>query len=502
MSRWYYLIYLVLSLSLTTSSFSVHDYLQQRLQDNNYNQAQLQQALTLRVVEAQRIAITRVAEYSSHWLTLARNLARSDGHYALQLSRYYQSIGQTREQDYYFDLALKQGSKQAIIVQAEQLAGRGQYQKALAKLRLVAFVDKTASPEGHKQAQQISVLMLEWAVAAGDFSTIASLLEKRHAIIPASLIAELIRFKVIGADHAVLLKPDAGQQYTHLAQSTQTIDTLTDAITATQQCRYPIQFFADSLTKLRTLKQMMAQLEPFYQQQFCLLEPQYTAPQWLNCTNNATLRIQCQFDEALLQALPQAIRYIGVMTDKGIANVNHGMVFVDAGDSSQVLAHELNHFLGFIDEYPLPINHAACDEKGAIAHNVVNITPRVFASDQDARAFLTDQLPWYSLIQASTPVTHLVNGQHHLGTPAKFNNQIGLFPSRTCQYHSASSFKPIYGLSSLEYFEKPLPESYMQVFEQASDKKLMPSFHVNMGRYLMSQGQSSKAKTWFDAAHD
>ncbi|QDP01523.1 hypothetical protein [Thalassotalea sp. PS06] len=168
-----------------------------------------------------------------------------------------------------------------------------------------------------------------------------------------------------------------------------------------------------------------------------------------------------------------------MITDKGNANVNHGILYLDGADDAAILKHELMHLIGFIDEYPLPANHQVCqvNELTAVAKNiVVDSLPRTFfSSEQQARALVLAKLPWGSLIKNTTPITKIEAGKRVLGTPEAFSDEVGVFASQTCDKQNRMSYKPQQAWGLLRYNSLQLSEVYQRIHA------------LNPGRFAMQR---------------
>lgn len=101
-----------------------------------------------------------------------------------------------------------------------------------------------------------------------------------------------------------------------------------------------------------------------------------------------------------------------------------------------VMVHEYLHTLGFGDEYIYDAFEANKYCKNSTFKNYVNIAlikprSRGYSNDSEARSRHSREIPWYSTINSSTPIS-----QGSLGTPSSFSQEIGLYPLGTCQYAS------------------------------------------------------------------
>lgn len=470
---------LILSLCLTTSSFSLNDYITERLTTGNYNQEQLQLALTINNIAAKYIVFNASTPGSLKWLNLAKFLARKDKKIAWQLALYYQQKHLDREQSYWAKHAYKLGATSAIIARAEQLAtSRQHYQQAK---RLLQAID---NEESH-------ILQVNLAVKFADFPHLQTLVSKLISKKEQALLKALFAYQVL---------PSISDQN---ISSIKTIPRL--------GCRNGIQFFATNLADLNRLTALISQVQnsDFFSQQFCFKTPKYIAKQTIKCSHQDSERISCDVEplaELLVdQGLNDEVKYIGILAPKGIANVDNGVVYIDKLDSHLVFEHELLHLTGFIDEYPLHILNSACEQNGALASNVVNLKRAIYLSEQDARAEILPLLPWNNLIEPNTPISHETPQGFRLGTPIEFSEHVGLFGANTCNNHQAQgymseTFKPIFQVTQLQYFEEQLPLAYEKLATLTSGRFDMPSYHYNIGKKYKLRDDMEQANYWFEKA--
>ncbi|KGJ96702.1 hypothetical protein [Thalassotalea sp. ND16A] len=480
-----------MSLCLTTSSFSLTAYLHQVIADQGYSSGQFQFALTQNIRQAQFIAFEHSEQGSKQWLLLAQQLARADQDIAWQLSQYYQNNNQNRDQQYWYQHALKQGSLKALLKKATDVAIQGDYQQAkniLASLNSLQI----------ENVEESVIASMTLAIEHGDIALVAAT-KARLAQLPSQraqrLVAQIEKFQIL-----------TSVDNSNIAQS---FDLPNNGLVATANslsCRYPLQFFASNIADLTYLEQLIAQIndDSFFNTQFCLLTPKYITPQLINCDHLEQQRIACDIENIATQTIAKNVQYVGILGPKGVANVDHGFVFIDNQDSSEVLAHELLHLLGFIDEYPLNPYNSVCQQQGMLAHNIVNLAKRIYVSDQQARAAVLPILPWRESIKSTTPVTHKINSGYSLGTGAEFANEVGLFHSNTCDSYvemrgekdALHAFKATAAVTQLQYFEEPLPTLYKGLAAVQHNPLKMPSYHYNIGKKYKQKGDSKLANYW------
>ncbi|WP_371189326.1 hypothetical protein [Thalassotalea maritima] len=440
-----FLFIFCLSLLLSASSFSLYDLLSKKIAAKGYSSAQLELAIKHDVTEALRVDIENHKTGSRTWLALAKKLARTDADFAWQLHHYYQAHN-VRNSAYFKNRALAMGFKPAVIDQAQQLATRGSY---VAALKLLQPLDDETKFE----------LALDYVIASGSTERITKLLSESSKYLNKQRLTELQRYHII-----------------------KTANTREEKV----YCPYPVQFFATTLGHLQKIDEHIKQLEkqPALSQYFCFLTPKYIAKQNLQCTNDASTRLTCSFNQIAIAKIANNVRYVGVLATQGIANVNNGMIFIDQHDTLDVFEHELWHLLGFIDEYPLPELHGACDRAGSPSHNIVVTTKRYFTNEQEARQWLKEHVQWSSLILPTTPIGMNTAQGFRLGTPLDYRVHVGLYPARTCDHsnNALQAYKPVYSYSKMEYYETLFPADYLALFKLAPTRYLMPSYQHFLAR--------------------
>lgn len=478
-----------MSLLVTTSSFSLTQYLTAQLQQTVTDQARhngtyiddvkLSYGLNLGLPIAQAMSL-QLSEYgSTHWLHLAQIVARHNAGTAWQLVRYYRNKNQPRDAHYWFSQAKKLGSSDALIEQAINLASVNEYSKA--QHLLTQLVPKN---------EQALIISSKLAVEFNDLALLSAQLPLLTTPQGKQLSQQIERYRVF-----TNLVPDANTTMEQI-----------------QDCQYPIQFFATSIAQLSAIEHKLKRIadDPFFSEQFCLLTPRFIAQQKLLCNHAKTDRISCDDKLWADVDIDKQVKYIGIVSAAGGANVNHGIVYVDQFDTQQVLEHELLHLIGFIDEYPLHRLNSVCThtDTRAIGKNILLTKQTQFSSEQAARAQLLGLVPWAGQIKATTPLTHSSANSKHviLGTPKEFSDEVGLFIADTCNKQQQVTFKPVAPATQLQYFEEPLPVQYRynQLMSATALKSLtafnMPSYHYNVGLYYQDKQQQTIADEWFARA--
>lgn len=432
-----------------------------------------QQNITQATISSQQLALLDTLEFYTDkderlndllatdnrnaWLHLAKLYVKEHRFLAYQLGDYYLSIKDSKSAILWLQESVRYNDKRANLALANYYYSNRQYQK-IRTLLLPIIEDEKAL-----------VLLSKLALHDGDIHFINEVEEALSAIKNQHFYDELKSYSVFDTNKKKI----------------------------TRKCDIDVQLFATNLSTLRHAKLLIEQFkENALAKYICLYSPKYIPKQQLNCQHSPNEKISCKANAWSLRD-DISSRYIGVILEQGGANVDNGIMYLDKQDDINVLTHELTHFLGFIDEYSLPVNHSKCQsaQKDTFSHNVVVLAEIYQGKRAEIRTRVLAQLPWAHLIKSSTPILTRVNNSWKLTTPKLFVGEVGVFPAKTCDNKANNqAFKPIISRTKLEYFELALPNSYLDILKLASKKYLMPSYHYNVSRDLVELGEYTKAR--------
>lgn len=192
-------------------------------------------------------------------------------------------------------------------------------------------------------------------------------------------------------------------------------------------------------------------------------------PSLLPCLNSSkNTRISCDIKPLADKLENTQFTHLVVFAKQGKANVHNGIMFLDQQDTYDVLVHELAHFAGFIDEYPLSAELAArvCNE----AHAPNLVFKRTDESQID--------LQYWQTLQQKTDVA--------------------LTPARTCDNHSSQAFKPSAKFTFMEYYDVArIPEFYLTAWQQAlKQPQYLTPASLNFAQAFEEQTANHKAEYW------
>lgn len=243
---------------------------------------------------------------------------------------------------------------------------------------------------------------------------------------------------------------------------------------AARQCTMRIQ---PVVTSLENMRQLIALAEEFHRDRrlsdlpICLLKPLWLADNRLNCDANWQGQRRLGCDAARLAELPldDDFTHILVLAPKGKANVHNGIMYLDLTDSYSVFVHELAHFAGFVDEYPLSSELA-----GQMCHP--NLQPPNLI---------------YTLSEEELPLK--VDKWRQTGV------EWSLAKSRTCNNHPLQAYKASDKLTFMEYHDQAyIPAVYLTLWKQrlAEKRHLLPAY-INIAQALEQQGKDEQAQRWW-----
>jgi tetratricopeptide (TPR) repeat protein len=445
-----WLIIMSLAIGLSSSSFFLPHYLSYLLTDPDSSvqltPKVLSQAQLLKLPAFYQYQLKSAVVGSSTWLSASRSLAKTNSVIATELAVFYQEKGNLHRASYWFNQAITLDNDNARLLYARLLIKQQNYQQAF--IVLAPIVDK----------EEAMLLISNIAIVQGDQKQINKLIPQLSQFVKGrQIVAQIVKYQIV--DVLPLAKKNNKTHNAKMATS----------------CPADIQMFATNLSDLVYLEQLIDSFATHPLSNSLCFEPiRYISLAELACHHKPLDKAQC--DETIWQNKSSTIstRYIGVLLPEGGANVNSGIMYLDNKDTADVLAHEVAHLLGFVDEYPLPSNHAKCAEQQSkpFAHNAVVINSNYNGQRAEIRKQVLKQIPWRAFINDDTPIMHFENNQWQLGTPAEFNAYVGLFASDTCKNSITlskegtevfASYKPLKQQSQLNYFELKFPWQYQKI---------------------------------------
>ena len=240
------------------------------------------------------------------------------------------------------------------------------------------------------------------------------------------------------------------------------------------QCHMRLQFVANSLESMiqaTDFQRRFNQDKRLASLPICLNSPIWVDQ--LSCSDNwqGKHRLGCNESPLLEVAETREMSHVVIFAQQGKANVNNGVMYLDLADTYSVFVHELAHFAGFIDEYPLstPMAQVHCRLESA---------PNLIVVEDDTLPAMEDMENWL-----------------------QYSYDVGLAKARTCNNHSFQAYKPTRDLTFMEYHDQGIiPKLYLRLWlERLQDPSNLTPVYVNFAQMLQRQGKEEQAKHWWQA---
>lgn len=243
----------------------------------------------------------------------------------------------------------------------------------------------------------------------------------------------------------------------------------------TTACKQRIQPFATGLAEIVQANRIYQQYQRdkrLSQLSLCVEEPVWLEREAISCDANwqGQGRLGCDIEGLDAVARSRGFTHAVILAKSGKANVNNGVMYLDVGDTYSVFVHELAHFVGFVDEYPLTRELAReyCRRKSA--PNLVFLGTITYAP-------LANIDFWQSI---EFPVT--------------------LYPSRTCNNINVKSYKPSDRITFMENHDADyIPPLYLSIWEQRLNQPdSQRPIAMNFFQHYEKSGNTPDAAYWLD----
>ncbi|WP_440874047.1 tetratricopeptide repeat protein [Thalassotalea sp. PLHSN55] len=475
-------------MSLSSSSFFLSRALTIKLDNNQATSAELDLATELKLPSAYQYHVNQLSYGSELWQKYSQLLANTQGEQAYLLANYFSEQQHLERAQFWYRHAINLNYQPAYFALAKLHFTEKRFEQAKQLLDKINHNKETDS------------LRIQTALHLGQLASLAQLLKPIEQTDHLPMLKQLADYGVFELLIQRGLFDAKHQPHQLLANKTNSAST---------QCHNSVQFYATNLADLQRLEQLLSKFSKHQlSTYFCFETPRYVPLPELNCKKRAgqskTLAIEC--DESYWQRWADNIdsRYIGIMLPEGGANVHFGIMYIDQQDNELVLAHELSHWLGFIDEYPLSAQHQACAsiQTEPFANNIVVLDSFYQGRRADARRLILTKLPWAEQIKSSTPILTAHKTGWQLGTPETHENEneIGVFNADSCSLSKTFAYKPTKGRTFMQSFETPFPSSYQRLLDHLNGRFAMPSFEYNIALAKFKLGDKGQAVKWLNRA--
>ncbi len=243
-------------------------------------------------------------------------------------------------------------------------------------------------------------------------------------------------------------------------------------------CVQRIQPFATSLGTVIRADSLYASYlkdERLLPLSLCIAPPVWIESNALECDANykGSGVLGCNVTPLSGAAKTRQFNHAIVIAEQGKANVQNGVMYLDIGDTYSVFVHELAHFAGFADEYPMGKGMAnrLCDEKQIAQFIPPNI--------------VVDSEYWYS---PSKTVENWLNID-----PATI-----IAKTKTCALVGVNSYKPSRRITFMEHHDSGvIPPIYLVLWEQQlQNKKAQRPISMNFFQAFHQKGEQTEAAHW------
>ena len=243
--------------------------------------------------------------------------------------------------------------------------------------------------------------------------------------------------------------------------------------TLPDDCKQKLLFVTpdiESLVQADHFRARFAQDQRLNSLSICIYDVTWFDPVDITCEQNRQQsgRLGCQLLSLAKKLKSLPFTHLVMFAEKGKANVHNGIMFLDRQDTYDVFIHELAHFSGFIDEYPLSQGLAKRVCAGVDAPNIVF---------KQAEQLDVDRQYWRSIgLQHNTDV----------------------FAARTCDNHSTQAFKASNQLTFMEYHDTAfIPDHYLTAWQrQLQEAPNQPSAHINFAQLYEQSNNLSESQFW------
>lgn len=245
-------------------------------------------------------------------------------------------------------------------------------------------------------------------------------------------------------------------------------------------CLQRIQMFAGSLSTIQRADRLYQRFnsdERLAALPMCINKPVWLPTDTLNCDENwaQSQRLGCDIRPLAPAVDATDATHVVVMSEQGKANINNGAMFLDIGDTYSVFVHELAHFAGFADEYPL--NQSTARRVCQAAAQPINQSPNLI---------FTGRLTY-------APIDLLARWQ-------RLAPGLGIWPAKTCSAIGRAAYKPSSKITFMEHHDTGvIPELYLSLWrQQLEDNTQQRPVSMNLFQSFHKHGQTGRAGEWLE----
>lgn len=250
---------------------------------------------------------------------------------------------------------------------------------------------------------------------------------------------------------------------------------LTNPWVSAKTCHQRIQLIA---TGIASIEQAHRFYQAFHQDErlqslpICLSQPVWLKEGSVACDDNwqGSGRLGCDLQPLETFARVRQFTHAVIFAPQGKANVHNGVMYLDVGDTYSVFIHELAHFAGFVDEYPMSaaLAEVYCERRTA---------PNLVFNGQITYAPLANIRRW-----------------------SEYAKPVQLYPARTCNNIDVPSYKPSRDITFMENHDShTIPGLYKKIWQwQLANPKAQRPIALNFFQLFEKQGNNAKAEYWLN----
>lgn len=187
------------------------------------------------------------------------------------------------------------------------------------------------------------------------------------------------------------------------------------------------------------------------------------SPEHLNCETVGTRRrAQCVLPEQH-QTANRSVLFVA--DDLGIASSQNHSIVLPTNATLSLFAHEIAHWLGFVDEYAMSAEIAENYCAGRYAHpslNVVTTASRTL--DRDALIDLWKHLPWRFAVPDWRALGEPLDTNEQRWLLGSTDAEVGLYSTATCQQTNRYAWRPVNTMTPMQYYDiGQWPQLYLEL---------------------------------------
>lgn len=250
--------------------------------------------------------------------------------------------------------------------------------------------------------------------------------------------------------------------------------------TTGRQCHMQLQFISTGLDSTLQAEKFKTQFESdpvMSTLPICINELLWVKSEYLGCNSQAVnnYRISCRLEKIDSLLEPHTFSQLVIFHGSGKANVTNGVMYLDLADKYSVFIHELAHFVGFIDEYPL--SNELADLYCQSGRRYPNLL--VLDEDQSIEGLTLDD--WQ-----------------------QYGEALSLAKARTCNNSDKTAYKLSGKMTFMEFHDSNyIPALYLSVWKNRLQSPIyMKPAALNIAQALEDVGKSEAAQAWWMRFHE